>query len=102
MECFFHEDETQCLDNILVDFERYASVSCLVYSSTLKIEAIYSPKRRLTFNRLHAVISQKTELFKTSMGRQILIPKRRNSMEIRYAALKLFHASGQMGDGSTK
>jgi hypothetical protein len=31
----------------------------LVFSSTLKIEPSFFPKRRLIFNRLHGVISQK-------------------------------------------
>jgi hypothetical protein len=40
-------------------------VSCLASSSTLKMEAIcVPPKRRLTFNRLHGVISHKIGLFK--------------------------------------
>jgi hypothetical protein len=34
-------------------------VSCMAYSSTLKIEAYVPLKHRLTFNRLHNVISQK-------------------------------------------
>jgi hypothetical protein len=41
-------------------------VPCSAYSSTLKMEAICSPKRRLTFNGQHGVISQKIVLFITT------------------------------------
>jgi hypothetical protein len=40
-------------------------VSCLAYSSTLKVHL----KRRLAFNRLHGLISQKRELFTTTAVR---------------------------------
>jgi hypothetical protein len=43
-------------------------VSSLVYS-TLKLEAIFPPKRRLTFNGLHDVISQKIVIFITTAVR---------------------------------
>jgi hypothetical protein len=39
------------------------SISCLAYFSTVKIEATFSPKRRLTFNGLHGVICQEIQLF---------------------------------------
>jgi hypothetical protein len=39
-------------------------VSCLIYSSVLKMEPISPSKRRLTLNGLHGLISQKTELSK--------------------------------------
>jgi hypothetical protein len=39
------------------------------YSSPLKIEATFPPKRRLTFNGLHSVIPQKVELFITTTVR---------------------------------
>jgi hypothetical protein len=38
-------------------------VSCLAYSSTLKMEATGLLKRVVTFNGLHGHISQKIELF---------------------------------------
>jgi hypothetical protein len=38
-------------------------VSCLAYSSTLKLERHVPPKRRMTFNGLRGVVSQKAELF---------------------------------------
>jgi hypothetical protein len=38
-------------------------VYCLAYSSTVKMEAIPHLKRRLTFNGLHGMLSQKIELF---------------------------------------
>jgi hypothetical protein len=47
-------------------------ISYLAYSSTVKMEATWSPKRRLTFDGLHSVISQKTELFITTAVPQIL------------------------------
>jgi hypothetical protein len=37
--------------------------SLLGFSSTLKMEAIRSPKHRLTFDGLHGVVSQEIELF---------------------------------------
>jgi hypothetical protein len=40
-------------------------ISCLAYSSTLKMEATCSLKNRLTFNGLDGVISQKIELCNT-------------------------------------
>jgi hypothetical protein len=39
-------------------------ITCLAYSSTLKMEAICPAKRRLTFNELHCPISQKRVLFR--------------------------------------
>jgi uncharacterized membrane protein len=52
-------------------------VSCLAYSSTVKTEAISASKCRLTFTRLHGVISQKTDIFivtavKTSNPKQVI------------------------------
>jgi hypothetical protein len=41
-------------------------VSCLAYSSTLKLDVTCSSEFQLTFNRLHGVISQKLELFITT------------------------------------
>jgi hypothetical protein len=41
-------------------------LSCLAYSSTLKMEAYVPPKCRMTFTRLYSVISQKTVLFRLS------------------------------------
>jgi hypothetical protein len=38
-------------------------VSCLLYSSTLKREAICYSETSVNFNGVHGVISQKTELF---------------------------------------
>jgi hypothetical protein len=38
-------------------------VSCFAYSSTLKIEATFPLRSRLTFNELHGIISQKIEIF---------------------------------------
>jgi hypothetical protein len=38
-------------------------VSCLAYSSTLKMEATYSSEISVAFSRVHGVISQKIELF---------------------------------------
>jgi hypothetical protein len=38
-------------------------VSCLAHSSTFKIEGDVSPKRWLTSNGIHGVISLKTELY---------------------------------------
>jgi hypothetical protein len=38
-------------------------VSCLAYSPTLKLEANFPPKRRLTFNGLHNDMSQKIKPF---------------------------------------
>jgi hypothetical protein len=43
----------------------FTSVSCLACSSVLKMEATC----RLTFNRLHGIISQKTEFFITTSVR---------------------------------
>jgi hypothetical protein len=43
----------------------FTLVSCLAYSSTLNMERPVPPKRRLTSNALHGVISQKIELFIT-------------------------------------
>jgi hypothetical protein len=45
----------------------FGLVSSSAYSSALKIEATYPPKRRLTYNRLHGVISLKTEFFITTV-----------------------------------
>jgi hypothetical protein len=42
------------------------SVSCLAYSSALKMGRYVLPKRRLTLNGLHGVISQKIILFITT------------------------------------
>jgi hypothetical protein len=42
----------------------FTLVSCFAYSSTLQMEA--KPKRLVTFNPLHGVIFQKTELFMTT------------------------------------
>jgi hypothetical protein len=39
-------------------------VSCLVYSFTLKAEAVYPPKRSWTSTRLHNVTSQKIAFFR--------------------------------------
>jgi hypothetical protein len=50
-------DGKQCLPSALT------LVSCSAYFSSLKMEAICSSKRRLTFNGLHGVISQKIVLF---------------------------------------
>jgi hypothetical protein len=41
----------------------FTLASCTAYSSTLKMERHVPPKLRLTFNELHGVISQRTELF---------------------------------------
>jgi hypothetical protein len=40
---------------------RFMPVSCLDYTWTLKKETTLPPKRQLTLNGLHGVISQKTE-----------------------------------------
>jgi hypothetical protein len=40
-----------------------AKPTCFIYSSTLKMEAMCDSRHRLTFNELHGIISQKTELF---------------------------------------
>jgi hypothetical protein len=47
----------------------FAQVSCSTHSSTLKMGGggHVPPKRLLTFNGLHDVISQKIELFMTSI-----------------------------------
>jgi hypothetical protein len=42
----------------------FTLVSCILYSSTLKMKATYLPKRRLTFNGLYSAISQKMKLFR--------------------------------------
>jgi hypothetical protein len=42
---------------------RFMLVYCLTYTSTLKMEALWSPKRQLTFNGLHGYISHTIELF---------------------------------------
>jgi hypothetical protein len=42
-------------------------VSCSLIFSTLKMERNVPPKRRLTLNRLHGVISQKMVLFKCTI-----------------------------------
>jgi hypothetical protein len=47
----------------------FTLVSCVAYSSTLKMEATRSPKRPLTFNGLHGVISQKGKLFITTAAK---------------------------------
>jgi hypothetical protein len=47
----------------------FAPVSCLTYSSTLKVRRHDLPKRPLIFNGLHRIISQKTELFITTAVR---------------------------------
>jgi hypothetical protein len=44
----------------------FTLVSYLVYSSILKLEGHVPRKRRLTFTRLHVVISQKMQLFITT------------------------------------
>jgi hypothetical protein len=44
-------------------------VSCLNYTSSLKMEVIYSSKLPLTLNGLHRVISQKAEVFITTAVR---------------------------------
>jgi hypothetical protein len=41
----------------------------LAYSPTLKMEPTYFSKISFDFNELHGVISQKTEVFKTFMGK---------------------------------
>jgi hypothetical protein len=50
-------------------FACFELVSCLAYSSTLKMEAKFPLKRWLTFNSLHGVISQKIEFFITTAVR---------------------------------
>jgi hypothetical protein len=42
-------------------------VSCLAYSSTLKMEVQHSSECQLTFNILHSIISQQAELFITTV-----------------------------------
>jgi hypothetical protein len=37
--------------------------SCLAYSATLKMEAIFLPKHLFKFSGLHGIIFQNTELF---------------------------------------
>jgi hypothetical protein len=45
---------------------RFTLVSCSASSSTLKMAATCSPKRRLTFNGLHRIVAQKSEHFITT------------------------------------
>jgi hypothetical protein len=47
----------------------FMPTSCLVYSSALKVEATCSSIRKLTFNILHGVTSQKTEFFNEQLLR---------------------------------
>jgi hypothetical protein len=47
----------------------FTLVSCLAYSSSLKMNATCPPKRRLTFDELHGVIFQKIKLFITTAVR---------------------------------
>jgi hypothetical protein len=47
---------------------RFVLVSCLVYSSTLTIEATVPCNRQLTFTVLYGVISQKTEPFMDNLN----------------------------------
>jgi hypothetical protein len=47
----------------------FTLVSCLAYSSALKREATCSLKLLLLFNRLHGIIAQKIELFKSQAER---------------------------------
>jgi hypothetical protein len=44
----------------------FTRVSCLVYSSTLKMEAICSHETLVDFQRLHDIVSQKILLFMLS------------------------------------
>jgi hypothetical protein len=46
----------------------FTLVSCSAYSSTLKWRWHVNPKRCLTFNGLHGVISQKTKFFKDNVS----------------------------------
>jgi hypothetical protein len=51
----------------------------MAYSSTLKMEATSSPKFRSTFNGLHCIISQRTEIFtvrKSGINVKTVPPKR--------------------------
>jgi hypothetical protein len=47
----------------------FRAVSCVAYISILKIQAVYSPKHRLTITVLHGVISYTTRLFITVLTR---------------------------------
>jgi hypothetical protein len=47
----------------------FTMVSCLAYSSIVKMEAIFPPKRRLAFNGLHDIMSQKIVRFITTAER---------------------------------
>jgi hypothetical protein len=69
---------------------RFFLASCLDYSSTLKMEATCSSETSAVFIRLHSVISEKTELLKTTEVENIYSGNKiRNSEDTKHDIINL-------------